>query len=64
MAKSVHCLKENNIHKSSLYLILTMLGGFLFLILKSIEYYGKIEAGLTIGYNTFLRFIGCLHYFM
>ncbi len=63
MAKSVHCLKENNIHKSSLYLILTMLGGFLFLILKSIEYYGKIEAGLTIGYNTFFTFYWMLTLF-
>ena len=40
-----------------------MLGGFLFLALKSIEYYFKIEAGITIGYNTFFTYYWLLTLF-
>lgn len=63
MAKSVESFKANNSKKSSLYLKLTMLGGFLFLGLKSIEYYEKIEAGLSIGHNTFFSFYWMLTLF-
>lgn len=63
MAKSVDYFKKGNITKTSLYLKLTMLGGVLFLILKSIEYYFKINAGLTIGYNTFFSFYWMLTLF-
>lgn len=63
MAVSVKYLKENNIKKSSLFLKLTMLGGVLFLILKSFEYSHKIEMGLTIGYNTFFTFYWLLTLF-
>jgi len=63
MAVSVKYLKENNVKKSSLFLKLTMLGGVLFLILKSFEYSHKIEMGLTIGYNTFYTFYWLLTLF-
>lgn len=63
MAKSVQSFKANNRKKSSLYLRLTMLGGLFFLLLKSIEYYEKIEAGLLIGYNTFFSFYWMLTLF-
>jgi len=63
MAMSVHYLKLGNAKKSSLLLKLTMLGGFLFLVLKSVEYYEKIEAGLTISYNTFFSFYWMLTLF-
>jgi len=56
MALSVNSFKQKNIQKSKLFLKLTMLGGLLFLVLKSFEYYDKIDAGLTIGYNTFFSF--------
>ena len=56
MANAVHEFKEKNLKKSSLYFKLTMLGGVLFLILKSIEYYHKIESGITIDSNTFFAF--------
>ena len=56
MANAVHQFKENNIRKSSFYLKLTMLGGFLFIILKSIEYYHKIEAGISLDTNIFFSF--------
>lgn len=63
MAKSVENLKHLKIDKSALYLKLTMFGGLLFLIVKFVEYYQKIEAGLTIGYNTFFSFYWMLTLF-
>ncbi len=63
MAKSVESFKEDNYKKSSMYLKLTMLGGLFFLGLKSIEYYEKIEAGLSIGYNTFFLYYWMLTLF-
>jgi nitric oxide reductase NorE protein len=47
---------ENNIQKSSFYFKLTMLGGFLFILLKSIEYFHKIEAGISLDTNIFFSF--------
>lgn len=63
MARSVGYLKNAEKDKSALYLKLTMLGGLLFLVLKSIEYYFKIEAGLTVGHNTFFTFYWMLTLF-
>ncbi|MDP3353979.1 MAG: cytochrome c oxidase subunit 3 [Flavobacteriaceae bacterium] len=63
MAKSVEKFKENNVPKASFFLRLTILGGFLFLILKVVEYFDKIEAGYTIGYNTFFSFYWMLTLF-
>lgn len=56
MTLSVNNFKQKNIQKSKLFLKLTMLGGLLFLVLKGFEYYDKIDAGFTIGYNTFFSF--------
>ncbi|OBX24402.1 MULTISPECIES: cytochrome c oxidase subunit 3 [Bizionia] len=63
MALTVSALKAQNIQKSKLYLKLTMLGGLLFLGLKTIEYMGKIDLGLTMGYNTFFSFYWMLTLF-
>lgn len=63
MALTVTALKANNLSKSKVYLKLTMYGGLLFLGLKSIEYFDKIEAGLTMGYNTFFSFYWMLTLF-
>jgi nitric oxide reductase NorE protein len=63
MATSVEKFKENNISKTTFFLKLTMVFGVFFLILKSIEYYFKLEAGLTIGYNTFFSFYWMLTLF-
>jgi nitric oxide reductase NorE protein len=63
MAESVRFLKLNNHKKASLYLVLTILFGFLFLVIKSIEYYFKIELGYYIGYNTFFSFYWMLTLF-
>lgn len=59
MALSVHQIKVGKSIDSLKFLNLTMLGGLLFLVLKSIEYYLKIEAGLHLDIILFLIFIGC-----
>ena len=63
MAKSVENFKDNKINKAAFYLKLTIVGGVLFLLLKSVEYYFKLQAGLTIGYNTFISFYWLLTLF-
>ncbi|MFV8347851.1 cytochrome c oxidase subunit 3 [Flavobacterium sp. ZB4P13] len=56
MANAVLEFKNNNLLKSSLYFKLTMLGGTLFLILKGVEYYHKMESGITPETNVFFTF--------
>jgi len=56
MATTVHQFKQSNNQKASFYLNLTMLGGLLFILLKGLEYYLKIYAGYTLGYNSFYTF--------
>lgn len=56
MANAVYEFKDRNLKKSSFYFKLTMLGGLLFLIVKSIEYYHKIQAGISLDTNTFFTF--------
>jgi nitric oxide reductase NorE protein len=56
MAIAVQEYKDNNKTKSSLYFKLTMLGGTLFLILKSVEYYHKTAAGIALETNIFFTF--------
>ena len=63
MAQAVHYLKQQQVKKASLFLKLTMLGGLLFLGLKSFEYADKIEMGLTMGSNTFFSFYWMLTLF-
>jgi nitric oxide reductase NorE protein len=56
MAAAVNEFKGNNILKSSLYFKLAMFGGFLFIGLKSLEYYHKIESGIVVDTNAFFSF--------
>ena len=63
MALTVNHFRRNNIKKSSLFLKLTMLGGLLFLVIKTFEYSDKIDANLLIGYNTFFSFYWMLTLF-
>ena len=63
MAQSVAYFKKGNLKKSSLFLKLTMLGGLLFLGLKTFEYFHKIDMGYTMGYNTFFTFYWMLTLF-
>ena len=63
MANSVHEFKNNNSSKAKKYILITMLFGVLFLILKSIEYYLKIESGIFLDTNTFFTFYWMLTLF-
>ena len=56
MATTVHQFKIGDFKKANFYLNITMFGGVLFLILKSIEYFEKIELGFVLGYDTFFNF--------
>ncbi|PHR72535.1 MAG: nitric oxide reductase [Lutibacter sp.] len=56
MALTVKEFKIKNISKSKKYLLATMLFGILFLILKTIEYSGKLDAGLGVGHNSFFAY--------
>lgn len=63
MANTVHELKQNETSKAKKYLITTMIFGMLFLILKSIEYYLKIDSGILMDTNTFFTFYWMLTLF-
>ncbi len=56
MAVAVRNLKGQNIERTMHFIKLAMSGGVLFLVLKGVEYYQKIEHGITLGYNTFFNF--------
>ncbi|OWP82777.1 hypothetical protein BWK59_14060 [Flavobacterium davisii] len=52
MAEVVNQAKKNNNKKFSLYLKITLLLGFLFLILKSYEYFEKLNDNISLDTNT------------
>ncbi|MDP3441662.1 MAG: cytochrome c oxidase subunit 3 [Ignavibacteria bacterium] len=56
MAMAVHSFKKQEIQKTSKFMKLALLGGGVFLLIKSLEYYTKIEAGLTLDKNLFFTF--------
>ncbi len=63
MAAAVNEFKTDQFAKARRYTGLAMVLGILFLILKSIEYSAKIDAGLTLDYNTFFTFYWLLTLF-
>lgn len=63
MANTVHELRQNNKARAQKYLLTTMLFGVLFLGLKTIEYAGKIDAGLGMDTNDFFSFYWMLTVF-
>ncbi len=63
MAAAVNEFKNDQFSKARQYTGLAMVLGILFLILKSVEYSAKIDAGLTLGYNTFFSFYWLLTLF-
>ena len=63
MALSVLNFKVQKFSKSNFFLVLTIIGGFVFLGIKSFEYYTKIDAGLSMNYNTFFTFYWMLTLF-
>ncbi len=56
MAKGIQLLKKNDSIKAQKMLLLTILFGCLFLIIKSFEYYQKIDAGFSFDSSTFFTF--------
>lgn len=56
IANAVCFYKDGNSKKTTFFFKLAMLGGLLFLILKSFEYYTKIESGITLETSTFFTF--------
>ena len=56
VANAVHNFKENNFNKASFQFKIAMVGGLLFILLKSIEYYTKIASGFVLDTNTFFTF--------
>jgi len=56
MAISVNKLKEDDNKKSALFMLVGLLLGLAFLIVKGMEFYHKIELGIGFSYNTFFTF--------
>ncbi|MGB0882072.1 MAG: cytochrome c oxidase subunit 3 [Vicingaceae bacterium] len=56
MALSVNKLREDNKEQSALYILLGLILGLAFLVVKGFEYYHKIELGIGFNYNTFFTF--------
>ena len=63
MALFVNKVKTHGKPKSKKYLTATMLFGGSFILLKSVEYHDKIEAGFGLGYNTFFDYYWMLTLF-
>ncbi|MFA7445682.1 MAG: cytochrome c oxidase subunit 3 [Flavobacteriaceae bacterium] len=56
VAKGVHFFKNKLFQKTSNYFLWAMLSGLGFLLLKLVEYYEKLQAGLDMNYSTFYMF--------
>jgi len=56
VANAVNNYKVNNFNKASFQFKIGMLGGLLFIVFKSFEYYAKIEAGFLLDTNIFYTF--------
>jgi nitric oxide reductase NorE protein len=54
MAVAVERFKRGD--EARRHVCFSMIGGGLFLLLKAVEYQGKIEAGLVLGYNAFFTY--------
>ncbi len=63
MARAIFLLKSAEYGKSRRNILFAIAGGFLFLLVKSIEYSEKIHDGLVIGYNDFFTFYWLLTLF-
>lgn len=56
IANAVDSLKKNLHEQATKYITLSTVLGVLFLVFKSIEYYHKVELGLTLSTNIFYTF--------
>ncbi|PKP53474.1 MAG: nitric oxide reductase [Bacteroidetes bacterium HGW-Bacteroidetes-1] len=56
MARSVQSFREKDVIGASRFMKIALVGGAIFVIIKTIEYYAKINAGLTLDKNMFFTF--------
>lgn len=56
MARTVSSIKENENKKANQFITFSIILGGLFLVIKSFEYYHKIDLGLTIRTNSFFSY--------
>ena len=63
MARAIYKLKNGWYEESSRNVLIAIGGGLSFLILKSVEYYEKLDQGLGIGYNDFFQYYWMLTLF-
>jgi nitric oxide reductase NorE protein len=56
VAKAVQAFKQQCFDKSARFFLWAILLGTAFLVIKGIEYYFKIEAGIGMDYSTFFMF--------
>lgn len=56
MADAVHGFRDKNLKKAKIGFGIAMLGGLLFVAIKSIEYYGKFSMGIGLTTNTFFTY--------
>jgi len=56
VVRAVHAIKHNNVNHCICWLYAALAGGTGFLILKSIEYFDKFSAGISLTTNTFYMF--------
>ncbi len=57
VVNAVHNFKENNFNKASFQVKIAMIGGLLFILLKSIEYYTKNSIWFYFRYQYILYFL-------
>ena len=56
MAVALEQIKANQLGRGQKNMLITIFMGLIFLMIKSFEYSEKLEAGFTIGFNTFFSF--------
>ncbi|MCK9290059.1 MAG: cytochrome c oxidase subunit 3 [Bacteroidales bacterium] len=63
MVKSSHNFKAKDFPKTISWMSLAMIGGLLFMAIKGVEYYSKIQAGISLNENLFFNFYWALTFF-
>ena len=56
VVRAVHAIRLNDVDKCIFWIYAALGGGIGFLILKSVEYYDKFSAGISLSTNTFYMF--------
>lgn len=56
MAESLKHFRNGQLKRCKSALNFTLLGGFLFLVIKTVEYSQKLSHGITLEYDTFFSF--------